>query len=583
MKTLVYFYSCLTGGLAMTTVRRMIQLKRYFRVRFLIPFFDSANDPHNLLYNELIDNNIPVDNLFNVPGQGENLLLIQQTARDYFANNPVDIAIIPATTPACQTVARTARENKNTLVVSELRLPLELLVNDASVISYLHKVPHAIFPNSQHGADTLQDILPQKTSAAVVNGVTIPEPAPHHKSANGGNPFKPYINGGDIVITNIAQLHFQKNHVMFIRAIADLAETHPHVKAFIIGGDASMGTYIKKFAREHNLDRNIIFLGYRDDIESLLDYTHIFCLTSYWEGMPKSLLEAMAKGLPVVACASPGIDEIITHRRDGFKVQPNDHKSLARQLGQLTDSPFQRSETGENARETIMNKYHLPTVCQYYADTLNHLHHNIHTLQDHAPLPPIFQSIENREPGQSAEILQSPLLDSLPVLRFNLCLQVLAAHPTLSPQPRDTVYRHLQHLVQQPWVAGYLWQMGDQDIIKNAAMAAHILEGPPLLRDILRDVLDYPFAKEKHLLMYAAASTLEQNLFYSQALTLFQELEASAPLSRDLRGGVSFHKARIFYRLRQPRQAHECLKRTLELIPNHNAAANMLTQIKLTA
>lgn len=93
------------------------------------------------------------------------------------------------------------------------------------------------------------------------------------------------------------------------------------------------------------------YWGRREDMPKVWQSAHIACLPSYREGMPKSLLEAAACGLPIVTTDVPGCREVIVDGQEGMLVQPNDAISLARALKCLIEQPELRRTMGAKARK----------------------------------------------------------------------------------------------------------------------------------------------------------------------------------------------------------------------------------------
>lgn len=103
--------------------------------------------------------------------------------------------------------------------------------------------------------------------------------------------------------------------------------------------------------------------GHRTDVPAILAQASIFCLpTRYGEGVPRSLLEAGAAGLALVASDSPGCREVITDRVDGVLVAPGDVDALTDALGRLLADPGERARLGAAARETITREFTLKRV-----------------------------------------------------------------------------------------------------------------------------------------------------------------------------------------------------------------------------
>ncbi len=117
-----------------------------------------------------------------------------------------------------------------------------------------------------------------------------------------------------------------------------------------IAGDGTLLPHYQDMARRAGLADHVEFLGAVADIPSFLAELNVFVLPSLaTEGLPLSLLEAMAAGLPVVATTLAGIPEAVTDGREGFLVPPNDVQALSAAMKRLVASPEQRERMGRNA------------------------------------------------------------------------------------------------------------------------------------------------------------------------------------------------------------------------------------------
>jgi glycosyltransferase involved in cell wall biosynthesis len=109
----------------------------------------------------------------------------------------------------------------------------------------------------------------------------------------------------------------------------------------------------------------IIWLGPRRDVAALLAGAHIACQPStYREGLPKSALEAMAAGKPLVATDVPGCREAVVDGQTGFLVPPRDPAALAAALQKLIMDPDLRAEFGAAARKRAVENFADAVICQ---------------------------------------------------------------------------------------------------------------------------------------------------------------------------------------------------------------------------
>lgn len=139
------------------------------------------------------------------------------------------------------------------------------------------------------------------------------------------------------VIGIVANLKRIKNHIFLLRAFNELIKSYDKVKLLLVGqgfenDPENTEAELRIFVDKNGLKEKVLFLGYRSDIPDLLNIMDIFCLTSFNEGLPISLIEAMAAGLPVVGANVEGIRDVIIPDKNGFLVQLGDIKGLKNAL-----------------------------------------------------------------------------------------------------------------------------------------------------------------------------------------------------------------------------------------------------------
>lgn len=101
------------------------------------------------------------------------------------------------------------------------------------------------------------------------------------------------------------------------------------------------------------------FVGYLLGDEKIKAFTQsdIFILPSYAEGLPTTMLEAMAAGLPIIATSVGAIPEIIEDGKDGFLIEPGDHYALAERILRLAEDKILRRKMGKNNMNKIRKRY----------------------------------------------------------------------------------------------------------------------------------------------------------------------------------------------------------------------------------
>jgi glycosyltransferase involved in cell wall biosynthesis len=151
----------------------------------------------------------------------------------------------------------------------------------------------------------------------------------------------------------VARMLWDKGIGEFVEAARILADQGVEAR-FILVGDtdfANPAAIPEEVLLDWRGKWGVDYWGRREDMPTVWQSAHIACLPSYREGMPKSLLEAAACGLPIVTTDVPGCQEVIVDGQEGLLVQPKDAKSLAKALKYLIEQPALRRSMGEKARK----------------------------------------------------------------------------------------------------------------------------------------------------------------------------------------------------------------------------------------
>ncbi|WPX41443.1 glycosyltransferase family 4 protein [Akkermansia sp. N21116] len=156
-----------------------------------------------------------------------------------------------------------------------------------------------------------------------------------------------------------AVIYPQKGQLILVEAVKILIEKHFVLHVDFIGDfmDEGYKSQIEAYIKRYNLDDYISFRGRIENsvLLNLLPSYDIYVSPSLIEMSPFNLLEAKAAGLPVVACKTGGIPDIISDKTDGLLVPPNDVKSLADSIEELLNSENLRERLGKTARYNISN------------------------------------------------------------------------------------------------------------------------------------------------------------------------------------------------------------------------------------
>jgi glycosyltransferase involved in cell wall biosynthesis len=170
--------------------------------------------------------------------------------------------------------------------------------------------------------------------------------------------------GGAPIVMLVARMLWDKGVGEFVEAARILRADRPGVRFLLVGDTDPMNPAAIGEAQLHRWrEEGIVeWLGHRDDIPALLSQSQIACLPSYREGLPRSLLEAMAAGLPIVTTDVPGCREAVANGINGLVVPARDSTALAAALRTLIDDPALRRRHGAAGRERIAREFASPIV-----------------------------------------------------------------------------------------------------------------------------------------------------------------------------------------------------------------------------
>ena len=161
----------------------------------------------------------------------------------------------------------------------------------------------------------------------------------------------------------VARFNEQKDQATLLKAIA-LLSNHP-LHLDLVGSGSSLSS-CKALAQSLGIADRVSFLGDRTDVYELLTQYQIFILSTHYEGLLISILEAMRAGLPIVATNVNGVPEEIVHSKTGLLVPPKDVQLLADALSTLIQSPDLRQQMGKAGRQKFLQEF---TVERMIAET----------------------------------------------------------------------------------------------------------------------------------------------------------------------------------------------------------------------
>ena len=171
--------------------------------------------------------------------------------------------------------------------------------------------------------------------------------------------------GDSFLALSTGRLAEQKGLEYLIRAAALVRADAPSVR-FVIAGDGPLEQPLAQLVADLGLGGTVKLVGFRPDIGNLLAASDLVVLPSLWEGLPVSLLEAMAAGKPVVTTAVGGNREVTNDGDAAVLVPPKDPATLASAIRALASDLPRLEELGRRGREVQRERYTLGRMLESY-------------------------------------------------------------------------------------------------------------------------------------------------------------------------------------------------------------------------
>lgn len=158
------------------------------------------------------------------------------------------------------------------------------------------------------------------------------------------------------VIGGIGRLEAAKGFEYLIAAIPQLLRSFPQL-VVLIAGEGPLRAALEEHAESIGVQANVRFIGFTQEVQSVLDCLDVFVLPSLCETLGYAHLEAMATGIPAVGTTVGGVPEVIVHGATGLLVPPRDSDSLAAALRKLLESKELRRTMGAAGRERVARRF----------------------------------------------------------------------------------------------------------------------------------------------------------------------------------------------------------------------------------
>jgi glycosyltransferase involved in cell wall biosynthesis len=158
-----------------------------------------------------------------------------------------------------------------------------------------------------------------------------------------------------LIVGGAGRLSVEKGFGVLVQAAERVCRQQPDV-GFVIFGDGPLRDRLQHDIALAGLGGRFVLAGFRGDLDGLIPHLDLLALSSFTEGLPNVVLEAMAAAVPVVATAVGGTPEVVAEGVTGYLVPPGDAEALAERLAQLLASP-EREEMGRAGRERVLREF----------------------------------------------------------------------------------------------------------------------------------------------------------------------------------------------------------------------------------
>ena len=176
-----------------------------------------------------------------------------------------------------------------------------------------------------------------------------------------------YRKDGFFIVGNIGRLSEQKGFKYYIDAIPLVLKQEEKIKFFSVGSGEDREE-LEKVVQLNNLENDVIFLGYRSDIQNVMSQLDLIVLSSLWEGLPLTPIEAFSVHKSIVATKVDGTSEIIINEENGLLVEPKCSEEIAEAILELVHNPLKLKDFEENGYKTYQQKFSLKRFNQCYLE-----------------------------------------------------------------------------------------------------------------------------------------------------------------------------------------------------------------------
>jgi glycosyltransferase involved in cell wall biosynthesis len=176
------------------------------------------------------------------------------------------------------------------------------------------------------------------------------------------------VEDDQVLLANIARLYPEKAQDSLLRTFKTILQECPRARLWVVGV-GPLEARLRALCTELGLDSAVTFVGFVEDLPSLLPLVDIQVHPAHIEGVPLAICSGMAAGLPIVASEVGGLPEILDHGRCGVLIPPGDERQFARAVLGLIERGQEARDFGAAARHFIENDYSLTAAVKRVEQT----------------------------------------------------------------------------------------------------------------------------------------------------------------------------------------------------------------------